>query len=424
MIKKAGAALLILGALAGPAVVPASAQEKIVTVKVAALAETLKPGETVPMMLEIAVAPPFHINTEVPSEDYLIGTAVAFAPKAGLTFGNVVFPQSETIKLSFSETPLAVYAGTVKVPFEVTLDKNFEGSEAVVEGTVSYQACNDQSCLAPEDAAFSGTFPAAGAKAPQAAAAGVTPSAVKQIPLPTPADELDPVKPDAAVSSGPGERAETGKKPAPEPSRSSVPFEGKGLPLIFALVFLGGLGLNLTPCVYPLIPITVSYFGGQAQGKKGDHHWSGGGVAKPHGRNGDDQGKLRHKHPSAPPPQEGWDEAVHQRRPEELQSVRDPDQGVQTDGLDVNPLRYHPGRERGAGQGQGHAGGKAQDEHEGHPAVGVDGDKFHQAVFHFHTEDRRRCGEVLPFLWRLAAAVRARKKACCSTRSAIRSGCH
>ncbi len=38
---------------------------------------------------------------------------------------------------------------------------------------------------------------------------------------------------------------------------------------MFLLVFLGGLALNLTPCVYPLIPITISYFGGQSQGKKG-----------------------------------------------------------------------------------------------------------------------------------------------------------
>lgn len=29
-------------------------------------------------------------------------------------------------------------------------------------------------------------------------------------------------------------------------------------------VFVGGLALNLTPCVYPLIPITVSYFGGRS----------------------------------------------------------------------------------------------------------------------------------------------------------------
>ena len=26
-------------------------------------------------------------------------------------------------------------------------------------------------------------------------------------------------------------------------------------------IFAGGMALNLTPCVYPLIPITVSYFG-------------------------------------------------------------------------------------------------------------------------------------------------------------------
>ncbi len=32
----------------------------------------------------------------------------------------------------------------------------------------------------------------------------------------------------------------------------------------FVLAFLGGLALNLTPCVYPLIPITLSFFAGQA----------------------------------------------------------------------------------------------------------------------------------------------------------------
>jgi len=35
----------------------------------------------------------------------------------------------------------------------------------------------------------------------------------------------------------------------------------------FLLVFVWGLALNLTPCVYPIIPITVSYFGGQAGGR-------------------------------------------------------------------------------------------------------------------------------------------------------------
>lgn len=44
----------------------------------------------------------------------------------------------------------------------------------------------------------------------------------------------------------------------------------KGLSLLF--VFLSGIGLNLTPCVYPLIPITISYFGARAGQIKGKPH--------------------------------------------------------------------------------------------------------------------------------------------------------
>ena len=46
----------------------------------------------------------------------------------------------------------------------------------------------------------------------------------------------------------------------------------QGWAMIWTLlgIFAGGMALNLTPCVYPLIPITVSYFGGRsAPGKRG-----------------------------------------------------------------------------------------------------------------------------------------------------------
>jgi len=49
----------------------------------------------------------------------------------------------------------------------------------------------------------------------------------------------------------------------PKPSLS-------GWTLLWTLlgIFAAGLALNLTPCVYPLIPITVSYFGGRTTQKK------------------------------------------------------------------------------------------------------------------------------------------------------------
>jgi len=43
--------------------------------------------------------------------------------------------------------------------------------------------------------------------------------------------------------------------------------ESSGLLISLIIVFFGGLALNLTPCVYPLIPITIGYFGGQSEGR-------------------------------------------------------------------------------------------------------------------------------------------------------------
>lgn len=44
---------------------------------------------------------------------------------------------------------------------------------------------------------------------------------------------------------------------------------GASIWLTLLAIFLGGLALNLTPCVYPLIPITISYFGGKSERIRG-----------------------------------------------------------------------------------------------------------------------------------------------------------
>jgi thiol:disulfide interchange protein DsbD len=50
---------------------------------------------------------------------------------------------------------------------------------------------------------------------------------------------------------------------APE-AFSPGPLSGWALVWTMLGVFAGGMALNLTPCVYPLIPITISYFGGKS----------------------------------------------------------------------------------------------------------------------------------------------------------------
>ncbi len=57
-------------------------------------------------------------------------------------------------------------------------------------------------------------------------------------------------------------------QPAEEP-KTPGPLYGWAMIWTLLGIFVGGMALNLTPCVYPLIPITVSYFGGQATGEGG-----------------------------------------------------------------------------------------------------------------------------------------------------------
>ena len=53
--------------------------------------------------------------------------------------------------------------------------------------------------------------------------------------------------------------------PAAGPANSVPVPSGYYLILILAAVCVGGMALNLTPCIYPLIPITLSYFGGRSE---------------------------------------------------------------------------------------------------------------------------------------------------------------
>ncbi|MBI5578479.1 MAG: thioredoxin family protein [Deltaproteobacteria bacterium] len=62
----------------------------------------------------------------------------------------------------------------------------------------------------------------------------------------------------------PVESAPAGLAQTTEPPQAPGPLYGWAMIWTILGIFAGGMALNLTPCVYPLIPITVSYFGGQA----------------------------------------------------------------------------------------------------------------------------------------------------------------
>jgi len=194
-------------------------------------------GGTAVAVVTISVDPGWHINSNTPLEDFLIPTQVRLSLPTGWTADPPVFPEHRLVSLSFSETPVAVYEGS----FSVRIAVHAAATGAAVRelaGVIEAQACNDRQCMAPEEVEFA-VAGSAGGDATTAAAppAGATPG-------------------EAPSPAGSG---------APTPAGLSQRFLGGSLLLQLAIVFVAGLALNLTPCVYPLIPITVGFFVAQKQ---------------------------------------------------------------------------------------------------------------------------------------------------------------
>lgn len=61
----------------------------------------------------------------------------------------------------------------------------------------------------------------------------------------------------------PTETALNPGSPTTPTNPSYGPLHGWAMVWTLLGIFIGGMALNLTPCVYPLIPITISYFGGR-----------------------------------------------------------------------------------------------------------------------------------------------------------------
>ena len=258
--------LLVLGA-------GRAQSQDIVTVKILAPAGPLKPGQTAPVELELTVKSPYHINSDQPLEDFLIGTTIEFKAPAGAAYRKIAFPPAEVRKLDLSPNPMSIYEGTINVTAEVALAPDFKGTELAIEGTVGYQACDATACLPPAEAKFSRKVAVVQARSETGtvgSAAIVQPKADAEKNKAGEAESAEDAlaKQKAADLAAAEKMAPAAEKSGPA-AKASSPFEDKSLPLMFLLVFVGGLALNLTPCIFPLIPITISYFGGQAEGKKG-----------------------------------------------------------------------------------------------------------------------------------------------------------
>ena len=132
------------------------------------------------------------------------------------------------------------FSGTVVFRQKV---KRLNDKDFTVKGVLSYQMCNNGSCIAPEDRDFS--FKVKGAVAEDAALA--MSETVEGI-----AEENDG---DSLAEAEQTQSDELAAAAAPEEGK-----KGRNLLVIFFIAIGGGILTMFTPCVFPMIPMTVNFF--------------------------------------------------------------------------------------------------------------------------------------------------------------------
>ena len=200
------------------------------------------PGSELKIALKVDISDSWHINSNNPKDDFLIPTDLEIKSVDGIILTNVVYPKAEDLKFSFSDQPVSVYEGEVFIYASLIIPGSIGKGNYPVEVILNYQACNDATCMPP---------------------ASVSDSI--NIEIVNDASESKIINQE--IFSGADTKFVITDDSGEETLADTL--ESSGLFISLLLVFLGGLALNLTPCVYPLIPITIGYFGGQSEGSTG-----------------------------------------------------------------------------------------------------------------------------------------------------------
>lgn len=198
-----------------------------VTVTGAPSPEKAAPGGRMELVFTVKIESGFYV--------YQDKLTVALRGAPGFVAGDPLMPDAEVKFDKLLEQEVPIYSGTITVRLPVTVAPDAAEGPMTLVGEVGFQSCTESYCLMPTTVDV--------------------PVALTVDPA---AEADDATTPSTAPAAGGGDAA----------SRLQGAFDQDNLWLALFFCFLGGIAASLTPCVYPMIPITISVIGARAEGGK------------------------------------------------------------------------------------------------------------------------------------------------------------
>lgn len=219
-------------------------------------------NDTIKLGIKVTIKDKYHINSYQPSDPSFIATAITLKSEDFKPL-SAHFPPDKKFRLEGGDTELDVYEGEIIIGFDIILNTDLKDGSYTIPIDFYYQACDNKVCDMPQTIELKTDLKI---DSKSAETKLINSEIFSQIEYGkrffdySKSQEIQTEEKQKSTS-------DTTKLSTPDSDVSDFMTE-KGLVLGLFIIFLGGLALNLTPCVYPLIPITISYFGAQVSGSK------------------------------------------------------------------------------------------------------------------------------------------------------------
>ena len=112
-----------------------------------------KRGAGVQVKIPVTVKEGYHVNSNKPTESYLIPLSLTWTSTGALEGGTVTYPKPLMEAFEFSEPPgskLSVYMGNIELLANFKVAANAAAGPGIATGKLKYQACSNKACYPPK----------------------------------------------------------------------------------------------------------------------------------------------------------------------------------------------------------------------------------------------------------------------------------
>ena len=241
-------------------------------------------GDAYRIVLEAAIPAGYHMYDMGPYEGGPTATTIVLTPGEGVQLDGPV--EQLTKAHTYYDELFGMQIGTLSGKPRFAQKVHLATAKGTVTAQLEWMICNDSSCMPPDETEL--TIEIAASAAPAAPAKG---EAAQSAPAATAPVKTTPVKAETTPAAATAQTAESavqepaqeaapttvapaGEQPAAEAAEAAPVKDAAGSKGLWALIIeaiLWGFAALLTPCVFPMVPMTVSYFlkgeGGAAMGR-------------------------------------------------------------------------------------------------------------------------------------------------------------